>query len=115
MMKTTIEDAFKRREAPKEGPLGLLECPGCDAAFREVPKYVDHRIGEYMDQKLTEVKAPKPEEILTECKDGICKLISEHVEATYDFTKKGEEAPPPEEEEEAGGLYGNIDEPEEEK
>ena len=94
-----------------------LTCPECHAKFDRVPTYLDHRVAEYMDksleglqEKVDAFKIPTAEEFLTECKDGLCKIVEE----TYDVTKKGE-APAPPEEEEAPGLFGHYkDEPEEE-
>jgi len=96
--------------------ISALECPDCHASFSEPAQYMDHRIGEKFAEAVAEAKTqvPKPEDLLTECKDGICKMVEEHVEATYNVTKKGEEAPPPEEEEEPG-LFSVEDDPEEEE
>ena len=107
MMEKAIEDAFKRRDPPTETPISILECPDCHSIFKEVPRYVDHRIGEYVNGKLAEVQAPNPEKMVMDCKDGICKMIEE----TYDIRKKG--APPvAEETEEEPGLFSLDDDPE---
>jgi len=90
--------------------VSAIECPECHAAFKEVPAYLDHRIGEFMTQKIEEVKSPDPEKLVMDCKDGICKMIEEHVEATYDIHKKGKT--PVVEEKEEPGLFSTEDEPE---
>ena len=114
-LSSAVEAAVKRamNVAPTE-----LECPDCHAKFDRVPTYLDHRVSEYMDTSLEAVKtqlegvkAPTAENLVLECKDGICKMVEEHVEATYHVTKKG--APPPEEKEEPG-LFSLEDDPEEE-
>ncbi len=113
-VETAVTKAMKGGEAPKEGPLGLLECPDCHVLFKEVPRFVDHRINERFDKKIAEIQAPDPQKLVMDCKDGICKMVDEHLEATYDIRKRGDVVPVVEEEE-AGGLFGNVDEPEEEK
>lgn len=88
---------------------------------------MDHRIQETFAAEVAKVKVSDPEKLLMECKDGICKMISEHIEETYDITKKdgapvvvppeGEEAPvvvPEGPQEEEPGLFSVDDEPEEE-
>lgn len=88
-----------------------LECPDCHAKFDRVPTYLDHRVSEYMDKSLEGLtaqiegfKVPTAENLVLECKDGICKMVEEHVEATFNVTKKGEE-PAGTGEEEAVGLF----------
>lgn len=90
--------------------VSALECPDCHATFTEPARYMDHRISETFAKAVEEVKAPDPEKLVLDCKDGICKMISEHVEATYDIHKKGET---PVVEEEETGLYSEKDDPEE--
>jgi len=92
--------------------VSALECPDCHATFAKPAQYMDHRIGEKFAMAVAEAKAPTPEEFLPGCKDGICKMISEHVEATYDIQKKGE--PPVVEEKEEPGLFSTKDDPEDE-
>jgi len=101
-----VGDAVK--EAMK---VSALECPDCHTIFKEVPLYLDHRVGEFMTQKIEEVKTPDPEKLVMDCKDGICKMIEEHVEATYDIYKKGE-TPVVEKEEDEPGLFSTEDDPE---
>lgn len=113
LIREGVAEAMKVKETPKADPISILECPDCHSIFKEVPRYVDHRIGEYVDSKLADVKTPDPEKLVMDCKDGICKMISEHVEATYNVTKKGETSPL--EEEKVLGLFDDHDEPEEEK
>jgi len=105
LVKGAVTDALKVTSTE-------LECPDCHAKFDKVPSYLDHRVSEYMDQSLGELKtkvegvtAPTAENLILECKDGICAMVSEHVEATYNVTKKGEEAPP----EEEPGLFDHHD------
>ena len=107
-VKNAVADAMKGTEVPKADPISLLECPDCQSIFKNVPRYVDHRIGEYVDKKLADVQAPNPEKLLMDCKDGICKMLEEHVEATYDVTKKGE-APAEASEGEPPGLFDHHD------
>jgi len=108
-VKNAVADAMKGTEVPKADPISLLECPDCQSIFKNVPRYVDHRIGEYVDRKMEDVKAPNPEKLVMDCKDGICKMIEEHVEATYDVTKKGEEKPLIVDDEEPPGLFDHYD------
>lgn len=103
LVREAVAEAMKV-PSTETSPISILECPDCQSIFKEVPRYVDHRIGEYMDKKLSDVQAPDPEKMVMDCKDGICKMIEEHVEATYDITKKGE-APAGAPEEEAPGLF----------
>jgi len=103
-IKSWVEEAVKVSD---------IKCSDCGASFKEVNKYLDHRVGEFITQKIAEVKAPDPEKLVMDCKDGICKMISEHVEATYDIHKKGE-APVVEKEEEESGLFSLKDDPEDE-
>jgi len=107
LVKEAVAEAMRPQTAE-------LECPDCHAKFDRVPTYLDHRVSEYMDKsleglktKVEALKVPTSEEFLTECKDGLCKIVEE----TYDVTKKGEEAPPPEGDEEAG-LFTLKDEKE---
>jgi len=102
-IKSWVEDAVKDTS---------FECPDCHASFAKPTQYMDHRIGEFMNQKIAEVKAPDPEKLVLDCKDGICKMIEEHVEATYDIHKKGKT--PVVEEEEEPGLFSVEDDPEDE-
>lgn len=106
LVKDAVTDALKISE---------LECPDCQAKFQEPARYMDHRIGEYMEKKIKDVKAPDPEKLILSCKDGICKMISEHVEKTYDMTKKGEAVKKPPGEEVVKGLWDDIEEKETEK
>lgn len=76
-----------------------ITCPGCGQDMHGVPAYLDHRVKEYMDEALGElktqvgeIKIPTSAEFLAECKDGLCGIIEE----VYDVTKKGAEPPPPE-------------------
>jgi len=107
LVKTAVEDAMKVQDSE-------LECPDCHAKFDKVPGYLDHRVSEYMDKsleglkdKIEAVKIPTVESFLTDCKDGLCKIVEE----TYDVTKKGE-APPPEEEKPVGLFDHHVDEEE---
>ena len=112
LVKTAVLDAMK-------GQNSELECPDCHAKFDKVPGYLDHRVSEFMDKsleglkgKIEAVKVPTAENLVLECKDGICKMVEEHVEATYNVTKKGEAAP---EDDKAVGLWDHMkDEGEEE-
>ena len=104
-------------EAMRGLPSTEIECTDCGAKFSRVPEYLDHRVSEYMtdeikglQEKLDAFKVPSTEEFLTECKDGLCKIVEE----TYNVTKKGEEVPPPEEEKEEPGLFTLEDDKEEE-
>jgi len=112
LVKNAVAEAMKAPATETTSPLSLLECPDCHTIFKEVPLYLDHRVGEFMTQKIAEVKAPDPEKLVMDCKDGICKMVEEHVEATYNVTRKGA-APPPDEEEEPG-LFSLEDDPEDE-
>lgn len=96
MIKSAVADALK---------ISAMECPDCHATFTEPARYMDHRIAEYMTTKIAEVKAPDPQEMVLQCKDGICKMVSEHVEATYDIKKKGEAVEEPPKEEKVIGLW----------
>lgn len=102
-IKLWVEDAMK---------VSALECPECHATFKEVPMYLDHRVGEYMKKSLEEAEPLDIEKSILDCKDGICKMISEHVEATYDIHKKGET--PVVEEKEEPGLFSLEDDTEDE-
>ena len=102
-LRSLVSDAVKNT---------AFECPDCHASFAKPTQYMDHRIGEFMNQKIAEVKAPDPEKLVLDCKDGICKMIEEHVEATYDIHKKGET--PVVEEKEEPGLFSVVDDPEDE-
>jgi len=107
LVKAAVQDAMK---------VGALECPDCHASFTEPARYMDHRIAEYVTQKFTEAKAPDPEQLILECKDGLCKMVSAHVEATYDVKKKGEAAaaaPEGPEEEKVVGLWDDMKDEEE--
>jgi len=112
-VKKAVEDAMRV-------PATELECPDCHAKFDRVPTYLDHRVSEYMDKSLESlktqlegVKAPTAENLVLECKDGICAMVEEHVEATYNVMRKGEDDAQPEEEK---GLWDDMkDEPEEEE
>ena len=104
LVKKAVEDAMKV-------PATELECPDCHAKFDRVPTYLDHRVSEYMDKSLEGLtaqiegfKVPTAENLVLECKDGICKMVEEHVEATFNVTKKGE-APAPVEPEDEPGLF----------
>lgn len=108
LVKTAVAEALKVQPAD-------LECPDCHAKFNSVPPYLDHRVQEYVGTALnglkTQIEAfkvPTSEELLVDCKDGLCKILEE----TYDITKKGEAPPPgaPEEEEETH-LFSYHDEP----
>lgn len=107
LVKNAVTEALKSQPAD-------LTCPDCQATFNSVPPYLDHRVQEYvgtalkgLKTKIEDFKVPTPEEFLTVCKDGVCKLIEE----TYDVTKKGEAAAPetPEEPEESH-LFSHHDE-----
>ncbi len=111
LVETAVAKAMKV-PVIETSPISLLECPDCQSIFKNVPRYVDHRIGEYVDKKLEDVKAPNPEKLVMDCKDGICKMIEEHVEATYNVTKKGE-TPAEASEEGTPGLFDHYDESEE--
>lgn len=82
----------------------IYDCPDCDATFTKAGSFLKHIANESLGRIMSDN--------LMECKDGICKMVEEHVETTYNVMKKGEETPPPEEEE--PGLYSLEDEPEEE-
>jgi len=93
-----------------------IACPGCGQHLGGVPAYLDHRVKEYMEDalgelknKVEEIKIPTSAEFLEECKGGLCEIIEE----TYDVTKKDAEPAKPEEEAEEAGLYSIEDEPEE--
>jgi len=106
-LKSLVGDAV--REAMK---VSALECPDCHATFKEVPQYLDHRVGEYMTQKLEETQPLNLEKEILSCKDGICKMISDHVEATYNITKKGEAPQEAPKEEKIRGLFDYEEEKE---
>ncbi len=111
MINEQVEAAFKKRETPKDNSLVLLECPDCHTKLSGVPKYLDHRVNEFLGpltEKVDGMKTPTGENLVLECKDGFCKMIEEHVEATYNVTKKGEE------QQEEAGLFSVDDEAEEE-
>jgi len=84
--------------------VSALECPDCHATFTAPARYTDHRIGEYLNKRMDEVKTPDPEKLVLDCKDGICKLIDERLEALK-VEQKGEEV-------EEAGLFSTKDEPE---
>jgi len=101
-LKSIVGDAVA--EAMK---VSALECPDCHATFTEPARYMDHRIGEYINQKLSEVEPVNLEKGILECKDGICKIIDSHLKEKYNVgTEKTEE-------DEEAGLFSLKDEPEE--
>ena len=81
LVKTAVSDALS---------ISKLECPDCHASFTEPARYMDHRISEGFTKAVEDVKATDPEKTVLECKDGICKLIEEHVEEVYGLEKKVE-------------------------
>ena len=102
-IKLWVEEAMK---------VSTIDCPECGAGFKEVNQYLDHRVGEFIKTQLDETQPLDIEKSILECKDGICKMISDHVEATYDIHKKGET--PGVEEKEEPGLFSLEDDPEDE-
>ncbi len=91
---TAVKTALESQGSASPTP---LECPGCGTKLAGVPAYLDHRVQEYVESSLEEIKktvgeikVPTTQEFLAECKDGVCGIIEE----VYDITKKV--APPPE-------------------
>ncbi len=91
-------------ESVKEAmKLSAFTCPGCQATFTDPARYMDHRVGEQVTKQIQEAQKLDPEKILTECKDGICKIVDDHIKEKYKGAEtEGEEA----------GLFSVIDDPE---
>lgn len=84
--------------------VSALECPECQAVFTKPAQYLDHRLGETLDKKVAAAtKTQKPEEFLAGCKDGICKIVDDHIKEKYDIAGEGEEGE---------GLFSLKDDPE---
>jgi len=95
MIKGAVKEALG---ANPGAALTDIACPGCGQHLSGVPSYLDHRVKEYMEEalgelktKVEEIKIPTSAEFLEECKDGLCGIIEE----VYDVTKKGAAPPPP--------------------
>jgi len=103
-LKSIVSDAVKAAMKPPETE--TYTCPGCKFTTNDLTAYMDHR---FMDTYLPNMKEElkqKPEDVVVSCKDGICKLIDERLEALK-LGQKPEETKP-----EEPGLFGNVDEPE---
>lgn len=115
LVKTAVEEALGARPG---AALTDIPCPGCGQKLGGVPAYLDHRVQEYMEEalgelktKVEEIKIPTSAEFLEECKDGLCTIIEE----VYDVTKKGAEPVVPavvlEEDVPTGLLVSDLPEP----
>jgi len=93
-LRSLVSDAVA--EAMK---VSALECPDCHATFTKPAQYMDHRIGEYINTKMAEPQPIDTEKLMLDCKDGICKLVDEHIKEKYNVGKQTAE------EEEEPGLF----------